>query len=226
MSIFERDQAFAEELAFAPGNSLGQISARLFLKARGIDEERQRRRDRQAADWRSYEEACHQRAAEVASAPTPPPKLTMGQVEPLVRGIAAGVTQVVAEKIRPLEEKLATVERASGTLGLALEVGLAGVEARLDEMYPNLDRSPNGTEPPPRVSEIAELKARINELEARPLLEDAGVWNQSTVYRPGQTVTCGGSAWVCKEANSNGKPGTSDSWRLMIKKGRNGKDKR
>ena len=67
----------------------------------------------------------------------------------------------------------------------------------------------------------APLIARIAELEARPSLEDAGVWDQAKLYRPGHVTTHDGSAWVCKEANSNARPGTSNAWRLMVKsKGR------
>jgi hypothetical protein len=64
---------------------------------------------------------------------------------------------------------------------------------------------------------VEPLKQRIAELEARPVLEDAGVWQERALYRPGHVVTYKGSAWVCREANSTARPGKSDVWRLMVK---------
>ena len=64
---------------------------------------------------------------------------------------------------------------------------------------------------------LRKLEERIAELEKRPMLEDAGVWQERAVYRPGQVTTYKGSAWVCRQANSNERPGKSDVWRLMVK---------
>jgi hypothetical protein len=55
--------------------------------------------------------------------------------------------------------------------------------------------------------QLADIKKDILELQARPALEDAGVWQERTVYRPGHVVTVDGSAWVCREANSNADQG-------------------
>jgi hypothetical protein len=165
------------------------------LKGRRLEVERQNRRDRAAADWRSYEEACHQRATEAASAPAPPPELrelTMQQVEPLVRAIARGVNQ----RLAPLEEKLTAVERASGTLGLALDIGLAGVEGRL------------------------------NELEGKPSLKYRGVWNASEAYTAGDFCTDKGSLFICKDTCIGVRPGTSNAWQLAVQRGRDGRDRR
>jgi hypothetical protein len=70
------------------------------------------------------------------------------------------------------------------------------------------------------------LEARIRELEQRPLLEDAGVWNRSSAYYPGNVVTHDGSSWVARTSHAHGEPGKCDDWRLMVKRGRDGKDSR
>jgi hypothetical protein len=70
------------------------------------------------------------------------------------------------------------------------------------------------------------LEARIRELEQRPLLEDAGIWNRSSEYHPGMVVTHDGSAWVAKILHAHGEPGKSDAWRLLVKRGRDGRDSR
>ena len=63
----------------------------------------------------------------------------------------------------------------------------------------------------------APLKERIAELEARPVLEDAGIWRESAVYKPGHVVSFKGSAWTCQQPNSNARPGKNNCWRLMVK---------
>lgn len=50
-----------------------------------------------------------------------------------------------------------------------------------------------------------------------------GVFKQGDEYFPGDIVTWGGSAWHCDKETTD-KPGT-ENWRLMVKKGRDGKDK-
>jgi len=67
------------------------------------------------------------------------------------------------------------------------------------------------------VERCRKLEARILEFEKRAVLEDGGTWQERAPYRPGQVVTYKGSAWVCREANSNTRPGKSDCWRLMVK---------
>jgi len=52
---------------------------------------------------------------------------------------------------------------------------------------------------------------------------DSGVWKEGSFYEVGDGVTFGGSYWIAQK-NTDDKPGTSDSWRLAVKKGRDGKD--
>ena len=64
--------------------------------------------------------------------------------------------------------------------------------------------------------------ARIAALEARPQLEHVGAWRAGTAYTPMQLVQHGGSCWLCLEANSV-QPGTGPAWRLVAKRGRDGR---
>lgn len=52
---------------------------------------------------------------------------------------------------------------------------------------------------------------------------DCGVYRQGTGYAKGDFVTWDGSGWIAQKATDD-KPGTSDAWRLSIKRGRDGKD--
>lgn len=54
-------------------------------------------------------------------------------------------------------------------------------------------------------------------------LLDAGIYKEGTEYVRGDGVTWGGSFWIAQTA-TKAKPGTTDDWRLAVKKGRDGKD--
>lgn len=54
------------------------------------------------------------------------------------------------------------------------------------------------------------------------VLLDQGVWT-SRQYEKGDGVSWGGSVWFAQEATSE-KPGEGKSWRLAVKRGRDGKD--
>ena len=53
---------------------------------------------------------------------------------------------------------------------------------------------------------------------------DQGVWKDGE-YKRGQAATFGGSYWLAKRDTSS-KPGTDDSWRLIVKRGQDGKDRK
>ena len=56
-----------------------------------------------------------------------------------------------------------------------------------------------------------------------PRFKYCGVWTDQA-YREGDGATFGGSLWLAKKDNPEGKPGQSDDWQLAVKKGRDGKD--
>jgi collagen type III alpha len=56
-----------------------------------------------------------------------------------------------------------------------------------------------------------------------PVLLERGVHKQGEVYERGDGVTYQGSFWIAQRDTSS-KPGEDDSWRLAVKKGRDGRD--
>lgn len=65
------------------------------------------------------------------------------------------------------------------------------------------------------------LEERVAKLEARPVFEDAGVWDRDKSYLAGQGVTSDGSFWICKRPSAPGeRPGASDAFRLAVKRGK------
>lgn len=53
---------------------------------------------------------------------------------------------------------------------------------------------------------------------------DRGVWAPDLMYLKGDGVTWGGSWFIAQVNEPMDKPGTSDQWRLAVKRGRDGKD--
>jgi hypothetical protein len=72
--------------------------------------------------------------------------------------------------------------------------------------------------------EIAELKKRLPVLEARPELKYCGTFGDREHYAVGNLTTSGGSLWYCHTANVGIRPGTSNHWQLVAKRGKDGKD--
>ena len=57
-----------------------------------------------------------------------------------------------------------------------------------------------------------------------PAVIDRGVYRDTEAYAKGDGVTWGGSYFIAQKQAPEGKPGESDSWRLAVKRGRDGKD--
>jgi len=72
----------------------------------------------------------------------------------------------------------------------------------------------------------ARLEERVRELEAAPFLRDAGIWSPRPDYNLGEVCQHDGSTWICQRWHRNETPGKSDSWRLWVKRGRDGRDAR
>jgi hypothetical protein len=74
---------------------------------------------------------------------------------------------------------------------------------------------------------MAPLLARIKELEARPVgMIFKGPWDATTKYAQGEGVQFAGSTWSARTATIGQCPGASDSWVLVTRRGRDGKDLR
>lgn len=52
-----------------------------------------------------------------------------------------------------------------------------------------------------------------------PTLIYRGVFDSTQKYTTGDSVTFGGSMWVSKKDNNEGKPGESEGWQLAVKRG-------
>jgi hypothetical protein len=69
--------------------------------------------------------------------------------------------------------------------------------------------------------EFSLFDARLQLLEARPVLKDGGVWMTGRTYDAGDIVSHGGSAWLCSSAHvATGPSPHPDCFRLLVKHGR------
>jgi len=50
------------------------------------------------------------------------------------------------------------------------------------------------------------------------------VFDAATTYVAGDVVTDDGSLWLCKAATTSDRPGTSSAWKLICKRGKDGRD--
>jgi hypothetical protein len=63
----------------------------------------------------------------------------------------------------------------------------------------------------------------IEQIFTFPALIDRGVYKSGEEYEKGDGVTYAGSFWIAQR-DTKDAPGNSDSWRLAVKRGRDGKD--
>lgn len=59
-----------------------------------------------------------------------------------------------------------------------------------------------------------------------PIPRYVGVFSGAQTYRVGEIVTWGGSTWHCQQPTSAKPDDASPAWRLMVKRGRDGRDGR
>lgn len=76
----------------------------------------------------------------------------------------------------------------------------------------------------------ADLDARLRrfeEAEAKGLIRFDGIYERGRTYSKGMAVTWGGSLWHANR-ETNAEPGVAnhDDWTLVVRRGRNGKDRR
>ncbi|WP_338688458.1 hypothetical protein V5279_23900 [Bradyrhizobium sp. 26S5] len=62
------------------------------------------------------------------------------------------------------------------------------------------------------------LLRRIEALEARPVMVDAGVFDDAKTYSPGSFVSYQGSGWAAQVETRGVRPGDGTIWRLAVKK--------
>ena len=74
---------------------------------------------------------------------------------------------------------------------------------------------------------VGELQDTVGLLTARgPLLKDAGIWASGQSYERGDVVTFSGSMWVATKSHTAAGLVDHLCWRLLVKRGKDGRDLR
>lgn len=72
-----------------------------------------------------------------------------------------------------------------------------------------------------RNARLDALEQRVAALEARPSVQDKGVWRSGQCYQPGDIVSRSGSAWICRGSHmAVGDDLSHEHFRLLVKRGR------
>ena len=75
-----------------------------------------------------------------------------------------------------------------------------------------------------QADELSALRGQLLTLQSK-VLTDGGIWkSDGTLYPAGQVVTRDGSAWVCTRTHAQLGPFDHTCWRLLVKRGRDGRD--
>ena len=71
------------------------------------------------------------------------------------------------------------------------------------------------------------IEKRFSELTVRTIADSyREVYKAGDLYKRGEFVTWDGSLWLAKALETRSAPGTDDTWRLVVKRGREGRDAR
>lgn len=66
---------------------------------------------------------------------------------------------------------------------------------------------------------VPKLLRRIEQLEQRPEVKHVGIWKEGKAYRVNNLVTDKGSMWICRRATKTARPGQTNCWELVVKRG-------
>jgi hypothetical protein len=65
---------------------------------------------------------------------------------------------------------------------------------------------------------LAPLRAKVAELEARPVIKFCGPWRSGAAYPKDGLIVYGGSLWIALR-DTTARPNASDDFQLVVKKG-------
>jgi len=141
-----------------------------------------------------------------------------------IDAIADAVILVVKSAIAPIVARLDALETKAPELVTAgaLDVVRADLLARLATLEASRIPGPPG----PPGADGKDGAPGLDGKDGAPGLRYKGVYEAGAVYELGDVVTWAGSAWHCTDAHADTKPGAGAPWQLIVKAGRDGRDRR
>ncbi len=163
--------------------------------------------------------------------------------ETIAKELAIIIKEQVAQcldQVKAIDARLAMVETREpekgergergekgerGDVGLRGEIGIPGPRGEPGPVGPKGDRGEIGPQgeigPPGEQGPVGETgKDGAGPSRGR----HQGPWKHNQRYHLDDSATSGGSSWIAKVENPQGKPGDTTDWELFAKKGRDGKD--
>jgi len=116
--------------------------------------------------------------------------------------IATAVVLEMKAELEPVSKRLAALEARSPIPGPPGPAGANGIDGK--------DGAPGLPGAPGPIGKFAD--------------HYKDVFDGATTYDAGDVVTDDGSLWLCKAATTSDRPGTSSAWKLICKRGKDGKD--
>lgn len=150
--------------------------------------------------------------------------MNTAQLTALIRGIAGPIKDAIQAATAELERRVKALEDrppVAGKDGAPGARGEPGPAGRDGLGFDDLEMVYDGV----RTFTFRMTKgARVVEkVFAMPVVIDRGVWVAGETYVPGDAVSYDGSLWIAQEETGR-QPGTSKSWRLAVKHGRDGRN--
>ena len=144
------------------------------------------------------------------------------------------ITQLREElrsELQQMREEITQLRAAAppqGPPGPPGPAGERGADGAPGEPGPTGERGADGIATREEIETIARAatEGQWREYQARSWVDlDRGVWRNGETYHRADIATWDGNTWgAVRETTS--QPGTDDSWRLIAKKGRDGRDRR
>lgn len=160
--------------------------------------------------------------------------MTKSDIEALCRGFGPVVLEFVESAVAPLRSQIADLEsklsnagssKSAGTAALVIEKNLETLAKALGPVVAKHIRE--GVRPVAERCDVLEREVQ-HVKSSQVTLADAykGIWSVSfDPYPRGSAVTSNGSLWLAR-TDTKAKPGASDDWQLIVKRGADGKDLR
>ena len=135
---------------------------------------------------------------------------------PLVDDLATAVVLEMKNVLVPMVERMHTLER----LNTEQRAELAELKARAAVPGPQGPPGPPGADGKDGIAGAPGEPGPIGKFADHY----RDVYDAATDYTQGDVVTDDGSLWLCKASTTTDRPGTSSAWKLICKRGKDGKD--
>jgi hypothetical protein len=132
---------------------------------------------------------------------------------PLVDELATAVATVMKAQLGPVRDALHAATAENARLAAVVQT----LEARAPVPGPPGPAGPPGADGKDGAAGPAGAIGKFAD-------SYRDIYDAEKTYAQGDLVTDDGSIWLCKDATTSDRPGTSAAWKLIVKRGQHGRD--